>query len=141
MAFSLYDSKPFYFVSNACEVVKWNKMTRKVWSKESNRMFEMPFLRLNIIHNYNIGMNAIDLSDQIINTYRWDIFMRKKKWWWSIMIWCLQILIANQYILYKKYMKMHDLKPISHFYFNQQVCMACIDPDNHWPKKKCTYQA
>ena len=36
---------------------------------------------------------------------------------------------------------MHDLKAISHFYFNQQVCMAWIDPDNHWPKKKCTYQA
>ena len=31
---SLYDSKPFYFMSNACEVVKWNKKTRKVWSKE-----------------------------------------------------------------------------------------------------------
>ena len=36
---------------------------------------------------------------------------------------------------------MHDLKAISHFSFNQQVCMAWIDPDNHWPKKKCTYQA
>ena len=34
-------------------------MTRKVWSKEKNRMFEMPFFRLNLIHDYNIGMNAI----------------------------------------------------------------------------------
>ena len=67
---SLYDSKPFYFMSNACELVKWNKMTRKVWSKGKNRMVEMPFFRLNLIHNYNIGMNAIDLADQIINTYR-----------------------------------------------------------------------
>ena len=33
---SLYDSKPFYFMYNACEVFKWNKMTRKVWSKEKN---------------------------------------------------------------------------------------------------------
>ena len=30
VALSLYDSKPFYFMSNACEVVKWNKITRKV---------------------------------------------------------------------------------------------------------------
>ena len=36
---------------------------------------------------------------------------------------------------------MHDLKAISHFDFNQQVCMAWIDPDNHCPKKKRTYQA
>ena len=41
------------------------------------------------------------------------------------------MLLANLYILYKKYMKMHDLKPISNFDFNQQVCMAWIDPDNH----------
>ena len=84
-----------------------------------------------MIHDYNIGMNAIDLADQIRNTYRWELFMRKRKWWWSIMMWYIQILLANSYILYKKYMKMHDLKAISHFYFNQQVCMACIDPDNH----------
>ena len=36
---------------------------------------------------------------------------------------------------------MHDLEAISHFYFNQQVCMAWNDPDNHCPKKKRTYQA
>ena len=96
---------------------------------------------MNLIHDYNIGMNAIDLADQIRNIYRWDIFMRKRKWLWSIMMWCLQMILDNSYILYKNYMKMHDLEAISHFDFNQQVCMAWIDPDNHWPKKKCTYQA
>ena len=101
----------------------------------------MPFFLLNLIHDYNIGMNAIYLADQIRNTYCWYLFMRKRKWWWSIMMWCLQMLLANSYILYKKYMKMHDLEAISHFYFNQQVCMAWIDPDKHWPKKKRTYQA
>ena len=57
------------------------------------------------------------------------------------MMWCLQMLLANSYILLKKYMKMHDLETILHFYFNQQVCMAWIDPDNHWPKKKHTSQS
>ena len=128
-------------MSNACEVVKWNKITRKVWSKETNRMVEMPLFCLNLIQDYKIVMNAIDLADQIINTYCWDLFMRKMKWWWSIMMWCLHMLLANLYIFYKKYMKMHDLNPISHFDFNQQVCMAWIDTDNHWPKKKRTYQA
>ena len=98
----------------------------------------MPFFRLNLIHDYNIGMNAIDLADHIINTYRWDLFMRNRKWWWSIMMWCLHMILANSYILYKKYMNMYDLEAISHFYFNQQVCMDWIDPDNHWPKKKHT---
>ena len=95
VVFFLYDIKPFYFMFNTCELVKWNKMTRKVWSKDSNKMVEIPLFRLNLIHNYSIGTNAIDLSYQIINTYHWDIFMRKRKWWWSIMMWCLQMLLAN----------------------------------------------
>ena len=140
VALSLYDGKPFYFMFNACEAVKCNKMTRKVWSKEINRMIEMPFFCLNLIHAYNIGMNAIDLSDQIRNTYLWDIFMHKRTWWWSIMMWCLKMLLDNSNILYKKYMKMHDIEEISHFYFSQQVCMDWIDSDNHCPKKKRTYQ-
>ena len=107
--FSLHDNKPVYFMSNVCEIVKWNKMTRKVWSKEKNRMIEMPFFRLNLIHDYNIGMNTIYLADQKTNTYRWDIFMRKRKWWWSIMMWCLHMLLSHSYILYKNYMKMHDI--------------------------------
>ena len=62
VALSLDDSKPFYFMSNACEVFKWNKMTRKVWSKEKNSMVEMTFFSLNLIRDYNIGMHAIDLT-------------------------------------------------------------------------------
>ena len=127
-------------MSNTCEVVKWNKMTCKVWSKGKNRMVEMPFFRLNLIQDYNIGNNAIDLVDHIRNTYLWDIFMRKRKWWWSIMMLCLQMLLANSYILYRKYTKMHDLEVISNFYFNQQVCMSWIDYYNHGLKKKRTYQ-
>ena len=82
VALSLYDSKSFYFMYNVCKLVKWNKITCKVWSKESNRMVKMPLFCLNIINDYNIGMNAIDLVDQVRNTYRWDLFMRKRKWWW-----------------------------------------------------------
>ena len=98
VALSLYDGKPFYVMSNACDVVKRNKMTRKMWSKESNRMVEIPFFRLNLIHYYNIGMNAIYLADQVRNTYHCDLFMRKRKWWCSIMKWCLQMQLVNLYI-------------------------------------------
>ena len=56
VALSLYDGKPFCFMSNACEVVKWNKITPKAWLKKKNRIVEMPFFRLNLIHDYNIGL-------------------------------------------------------------------------------------
>ena len=35
-------------------------------------------------------------------------------------MWCLQMLLANSYILYKKYTKMHDLEAISHFYLTSR---------------------
>ena len=79
MALSLYNSKPFYCMYNACEVVKWNKITRRVWSKESNRMVKMPFFCFNIIHDYNIGINAIGLAYQVRNTYCWDLFMHYRE--------------------------------------------------------------
>ena len=76
----LYDSNPFYFMSNAYESVKWKTMTRKVWHKDLQKMVEMPFFSLNIIDDYNNGINDVDLADQVRNVYHWDLFMRKRKW-------------------------------------------------------------
>lgn len=104
-------------------------------------MVEMPFFRLSLIHDYNNVMNDVDLADQVRNVYRWDLFMRKRKWWWSTMMWFLQILQTNSFVLYKKYMIMHDQEKMSHFEFNKKICIAWIDPESYWLKKKRGYQA
>ena len=87
VAISLYDSKPFYFMYNACEEVKWKQMTRQVWHIDLQKMVEMPFFRLNSIHDYNHVMNGVDLAYQVCNVYQYDLFMWKRRWWWSIMMW------------------------------------------------------
>ena len=51
VALFLYGSKPFYFMSNACEEVKWKQMTRQVWHRDLQKIVDMPFLRLNLIHD------------------------------------------------------------------------------------------
>ena len=38
IALSLYESKPFYFMSNACEEVKWKQMTCQVWYRDLQKM-------------------------------------------------------------------------------------------------------
>ena len=78
IAFSLYDTKPFYFITNACDNIKWEKKKREVWHKGLQRIVNLPFYRLNIIDTYNYGMNNVDEADQSRNSYRWDTFMRKK---------------------------------------------------------------
>jgi len=69
VAISLYDSKPFYFMSNACEEVKWKKMTRQVWYRDLQKMVEMLVFCLNLIHYFNHGMNDVDLVDQVRQVY------------------------------------------------------------------------
>ena len=84
IALSLYDSKPFYMLSNACECVKWVPKKRKVWYRTLDKYVEIVFHRLNIVDDYNVNMNNVDIADQLRGSYRFDHWMRKRKWWWSM---------------------------------------------------------
>jgi len=46
-------------------------------------------------------MNNVDQADQLRGSYRFDRWMRKRKWWWSMWMWGVQVLLVNSYILYK----------------------------------------
>ena len=130
---SLYDSKPFYMMTNACEELKWVKKTREVYHKGLNRMVKLPFYRLNVVDEYNNNMNNVDVADQVRGSYRCDKWMRKRKWWWSMFWWCFEMSLTNAYILYNKYMKMHEIKPMSHYEFQKRVALAWINQAQCWP--------
>ena len=134
VALSLYDSKPFYLISNSCEYVKWKKKKRKVYHKQLKKMVQVPYFCLNIVDDYNMHMNSVDRADQLRGVYRWDTFMRKRKWWWSILFWVMQMLQTNAFVAYCKYMKLHDQTPITHLEFCKQIALAWLDPYNNWPK-------
>ena len=126
IAVSYYDVKPFYFMSNAWAEIKWIKKHRQVWSNSLRRMIKMPYHRLNIIETYNFNMNNVDIADQLRGVYRWDHWMRKRKWWWSIMFWAMQVMTTNAYVTYKKYMGLLKLKHLSHYEFLKAVCVKWI---------------
>ena len=56
---------------NACEEIKRNRMKLQVWYKDFKKMVYMPFPPLNIIYDYNNGMNDVDLAYQGWNVYKW----------------------------------------------------------------------
>ena len=97
-------------------------------------MVKVPFMRLNVVDNYNKHMNSVDQADHLRGVYRWDTFMRKRKWWWSILFWCMQMLQTNSYLMYHKYMELHSQEPISHLEFCKRICQAWLDPHNNWPR-------
>ena len=132
---SLYDQKPFYMMSMCCESVKWIKLFCKVYDNSLGRTVNVPFYRLNIVDSYNNQMGEVDVADQLRLQYKFDHWMRKRKWWWSMWMWCFQMLLTNSYRLYCMFMKQHRCKDIlSHYEFQGEVAKAWIDPDKFWPK-------
>jgi hypothetical protein len=101
VAFSVYDTKPVHFLSMACTGLKWIEKRKKVFERESSTNVSMAFLRPEVTDLYNNGMNNVDIADQLRGTYRLDRWMRKRKWWWSIWMWGVQVLLVNAYVLYR----------------------------------------
>ena len=84
---SLYDQKPFYMMSTGMPKISWITVTKKIWSTVAGKYKEVPFYRLNIVHEYNMKMGRVDLGDQLRGSYRYDHWLRNRKWWWSIFFW------------------------------------------------------
>ena len=100
VAVSYYDQKPVHFLSTICEEIRWIKLQRKVYCNETQSMVSFLFLRLNINNAYNKGMGEVDVADQLRNSYRFDHWLRKRKWWHAFFFWGFGVLLVNAYIAY-----------------------------------------
>ena len=95
----------------------------------------LQFLRICYINNYNHQMGDGGVSDQLRNNYQFDHWLRKRKWWWSIMFWDIDVIIVNAYIVYRKVnLEAGVIKSdlLSHHNFRKQVAMAWISPNIYW---------
>ena len=99
VAFSVYDTKPVNILTMACANLEWVEKQKKVWDKNAGATISMKFLRPGVINDYNNGMNNVDQADQLRGSYRIDRWMRKRKWWWAMWMWGVQVLLVNAYIL------------------------------------------
>ena len=118
---SLYDSKPFYMMTMACEKIEWVLKSRKLWDRELMKMVDKPFYRLNIVDEYNTHMNNVDVADQLRGSYRFDHWMRKQKWWWSMFFWCMEMIMTNSYVIYCKYLELCERTLMSHYKFQEKL--------------------
>ena len=135
VATSVYDSKPAYFLSSSCESITWVKKTKKVWVHENDSIMNLEFLRLSSANNYNNGMGDVDIADQKRGSYRPDRFMRKMKWWWSMWIWGLGVLLVNCYISYVTFLQDNNVPKkniLSQYDFRKAIALAWLDPKNYW---------
>jgi hypothetical protein len=129
---SYYDSKVVYLMSTSNQSLNWRVKERKVFDKSKNKLVSIKFLRHEMIDDYNNGMNHVDRADQLRGTYRFDHWMRTRKWWWSIWMWGFQVLLTNAYVLYKTahvhIWKLPAKKLLSHYQFRKMIALAWINP-------------
>ena len=132
VAVSYYDQKPVHFLSTICESIKWIQCEKPVFCVETEQVENMKFLRLNINDDYNHDMGGCNIADQLRNYYRFDHWMRKRKWWWSFFFWATGVLLVNTYISYKTYMISKGMQPMSHYEFCKAIALAWLDPSKYW---------
>ena len=129
LAVSVYDTKPVHFLSMAAEKICWETKTREVFNRETGKMGEMKFHRLNVNDDYNYGMGGADIADQIRGSYRFDHWARKFKWWHSIFWWGVQVLMVNSYRCYRKHLEMNKLTPMSHYDYQKKIAHVWLNKD------------
>ena len=79
-------------------------------------------------------MNDVDDAEQMRLFYRFDVWIRNRKWWWSLFLWELQVLMNNTWIWYKIYQKERNIKlSFNHYIFIRSIYLEWIDEDGHWP--------
>ena len=84
-------------------------------------------------------MNSVGLSDQLWNVYQVDHWMRKYKWWWSLLFLVHGLILVNVYIIYKTLRGEVKVKPISHYEFRCLVRSENIDTTPKHKKKVWVY--
>jgi len=133
VAFSVYDTKPVHFLSMSCTELKWVEKVKLVFDKTEEKRVQLRFLRCKINDDYNNGMNGVDMADQLRGSYRIDRWMRKRKWWWAIWMWGVQVLLVNAYVLYKTahlfMWKKNKKSLMSHYEFRRQIALAWLLSD------------
>lgn len=130
---SYYDEnaeKPFHMMTNVVEGIEVIEIKRKCFSTATMKHFYVTILRLSLAHIYNNNMNSVDIADQLRNHYRPDgLWLRNRKWWWSVMLWCLGQAVVNGYMDYKRTCERERSKPMTHLEFQEQVATAwCMTP-------------
>jgi hypothetical protein len=130
VAVSVYDTKPVHFISMVSECIEWVTKSRKMWNAAVQAMVAVEFLRLNINDDYNGEMNDVDISDHLRTIYKFDHWLRNKKWWWAIFLYAMGVLLTNAYLVYCSVMDEAGVETKNrrtHYQFLLEVATSWID--------------
>lgn len=131
---SYYDTqsdKPFHMMSNIIEGIAVVEVRKRCFSTATLSHFYVTLHRMSLGHLYSQHMNSVDIADQLRMVYRPDgLWMRCRKWWWSIMLWALGQAVTNAYKQYTDVCARAGAKAITHLDFRVAVSEVwCKTPE------------
>jgi hypothetical protein len=130
VASSVYDTKPVHYLSMVSVLLEWVVVEKKVYNVDTQKTEMIRFLRLNVIHKYNHTMGHVDVADQLRGSYRIDIYVRNRKWWWAIMFWAFGTLLTNSYVVYIKVNIAEGVdrkQLLTHYEFRKEIALNWLD--------------
>ena len=80
IATSAYDTNPVHILSMACKELKRIVCEKPVYNVDRGTKESLKFLQMSYINDYNNGIGDVDIADQFRNNYRFDHWLRKRKW-------------------------------------------------------------
>ena len=135
VATSVYDTKPLHYLSMSSEELKWVVCEKYVYNVDTDAKEPLQFLQMCCINKYNHQMGDMDVADQLRNNYRFDHWIRKRKWSWSIMFWGIGVILVNACIIYRRVKLEAGVSKsylLLHHNFCKNIEMAWISPNIYW---------
>ena len=80
-------------------------------------------------------MGHVDILDKIQNTYRFDRWLRNRKWWWSLLFWILGFMLVDAYVIYIIVNITEGIPKkglLSHHNFRKSIAIKCKNPDRDY---------
>ena len=97
-----------------------NSTTRFVRKEKKRVQIQCP----NVISVYNKSMGGVDRSDQNISLYRASI--RGKKWYYPLILHCVDLAVSNAWILHRLANKGNATKQMDHLEFKLAIAEFLI---------------
>ena len=116
----------------SCGELKWKVNVEDHFNVDTRKTDTIRFLRVNIIHYYNMTTWSVDLENQLQVTYRINIVVQNINCWWSIISWYIFVMLTKSSTIY---FEMNDsiwvekIYLISHPKLQKFISLALINPN------------
>ena len=127
VALTYYDNKPVPMITTAhrtLEEVIVQRTHPGLAPDGTYRMVTVDVPKLNVINDYNHGMDGVDLADQLRTNY--TCRLKSRKWWHALLWWIVDTAACNAFVVHQFKARELGVPPLSHRAFQSKLAKEMI---------------